>query len=159
MTEQDPDRRLFLRGGRPTPIRPPWAIPEQDFLTRCTRCGTCIPLCPQGILQGDLLGYPVVDFTRGGCTFCGVCRDSCLPQALIARLHTPAWAYKAIIDSSCLNNRGIPCRVCGEHCDTDAIVFRPASRCSMLPELIHDRCNGCGACISPCPTQAIRMNS
>ena len=32
-------------------IRPPGAVPEDEFLRRCTRCGQCMRICPTNTLQ------------------------------------------------------------------------------------------------------------
>lgn len=68
----DLSRRGFLRGRvRPkAEIRPPWALPESEFVDRCTRCNDCLKACPQGILVPGDGAYPTVEFSRGECTFC-----------------------------------------------------------------------------------------
>jgi len=151
------DRRMFLRGGKPLPIRPPWALPEDDFLTRCNRCGDCIVHCPQGILKADWLGYPMVHFGTGGCTFCGVCVEHCSVQALIIEEGLPPWQYKAFFSEACLNSQGIACRTCGEQCGSNAIIFRPSPGGRVRPRLDAMLCSGCGACCGVCPVAAITL--
>lgn len=155
----NPERRLFLRGGAPPPIRPPWALPEEAFLARCTRCNGCLAGCPHHILVADRLGYPVADFTHGACTFCGECVRQCADQALVVQEGLPPWRHKPRFAKTCLNSRAIPCRTCGEQCGSHAILFPPTPGGRNLPELITERCNGCGACVGACPAQAIRVTT
>lgn len=156
----DAARRGFLRG-RPRPkaeLRPPWARPEAEFIDRCTRCHDCLPACPQGIIVAGDGGYPTIDFSRGECTFCAACVAACRPQALLRRDDDqPPWTYRAAINDTCLPARGVECRVCGDFCDVRAIRFAPRLGGCSLPQIDADRCTGCGACLAPCPTGAIRI--
>lgn len=153
-------RRGFFRG-RPRPqaqIRPPWALAEDAFVDRCSRCNDCLAACPTRILIAGDGGYPTVDFGRGECTFCSACVEACQPQALFKQSPEAApWALKAVVGDSCLPRHGVECRVCGEHCDASAICFRPRLGGSSLPEIDNERCTGCGACAAPCPTRAISL--
>ncbi|MDG4475643.1 ferredoxin-type protein NapF [Thiovibrio frasassiensis] len=153
----NPDRRLFLRGGRPLAIRPPWSLSEDDFVKRCNRCRDCCSHCPQGILAPDLLGFPRVNFSKGPCTFCGACAQHCTPQALVMDTAAPPWLHKAVFAKTCLNGQGIPCRTCGEQCDSNAIIFPPSPGGRILPQLVTADCTGCGACYAVCPVQAIDL--
>jgi ferredoxin-type protein NapF len=153
-------RRDFLRGRRgraETVLRPPWAIPAGAFEDCCTRCDECLRRCPTGILvQGDG-GFPTVDFSRGECTFCGDCVAACAPHALLPVAGEPAWSLRAQISEACLARQGVECRVCGEACGEGAIRFRPRIGGVALPELDETACTGCGACLAPCPSQAITV--
>jgi ferredoxin-type protein NapF len=156
----DLSRRAFFRG-RPRPKaekRPPWALPEAEFIDCCTRCNDCIKACPTHILSVGDGGYPTVDFREGECTFCGDCVTACQPKALVRQEGQPAWAYKAVIGEDCLPRQGVECRVCGDFCDARAIRFQPRLGGSPLPEIDPDRCTGCGACVAPCPTVAITIS-
>lgn len=153
----NPERRLFLRGGAPLPIRPPWALPEDPFLARCNRCNNCLSTCPQHILVTDRLGYPMVDFSKAACTFCGACVRHCDGRALVVMDGIPPWRHKARFAETCLNSRSIPCRTCGEQCVSHAILFPPSPGGRSLPTLIPEQCNGCGACVGVCPVTAIRL--
>ncbi|MCL2345532.1 MAG: ferredoxin-type protein NapF [Desulfobulbus sp.] len=155
----DAARRGFLRGRtRPrAELRPPWAGPEAAFIDRCTRCRDCLPACPPGIVVSGDGGYPTLDFTRGECTFCAACVSACQPQALLRRDGEVPWPYTAHIGAACLPARGSDCRVCGDHCAAQAIRFSPRIGGSPLPAIDASRCTGCGACLVPCPSQAIHI--
>ena len=155
----DLSRRGFFRA-KPRPLaelRPPWALPENVFVDRCTRCGDCIRLCPSTILIPGDGGFPTLDFRRGECTFCADCVSSCLPQALQKQADAPPWQLRASIGEACLPRQGIECRSCGDFCDARAIRFTPRLGGSPIPEIDDDRCTGCGACIAPCPAIAISV--
>ena len=152
-------RRGFFRG-RPRPkaeIRPPWALPEAEFIDHCTRCNDCLKACPTTILIIGDGGYPSVDFSIGECTFCGDCLTSCQPGALHQEPGKAAWAYKAAIGEDCLPRQGVECRVCGDFCEVRAIHFAPRMGGSPLPEINPETCTGCGACAAPCPVTAITV--
>ncbi len=73
-------------------IRPPGALDEERFLTRCIRCGQCMRICPGNIIQPALL------------------------EAGLQGLWSPAVNYR-IGRSGCLPN----CIACGQVCPTAAI--------------------------------------
>ena len=52
--------------------------------------------------------------------------------------------------------QNVECRVCGEACDVSAIRFRPRIGGVPLAEVDNTACNGCGACIAPCPVSAVQ---
>ena len=158
----DPQRRLFLRGRPSTHLstpapRPPWAATEHTFVERCTRCEACLAACPEGILVRGDGGFPEVRFIQAGCTTCGACASACEPGALLLRPGQAAWLWRANIGPACLAFNKVECRVCGEMCEANAIQFKPSLGSVASPTLDLSLCTGCGACVSPCPTQAIAM--
>ena len=155
----DASRRGFFRG-RPRPKaenRPPWALAEALFVDRCTRCNDCLSACPEHILVASDGGFPTVDFKRGACTFCGDCAAACQPLALVRGAGIPAWRYKAVVGPTCLPNKGVECRVCGDACEARALRFVPAR--GGIAELQVDTaaCTGCGDCVAVCPVGAITL--
>lgn len=163
-TSMDPARRLFLRGkisvesSAPIP-RPPWvAGNEKNFTEMCTRCNACIEICPTQIIFAGDAGYPEVRFTANGCNECGKCVEACQPKALNITPQRLPWRWKVMIDSNCLAQKNVECRICGETCDHSAIRFRPVLGGIALPELSKAVCTGCGHCVATCPTQAMNMS-
>jgi ferredoxin-type protein NapF len=158
------NRAQFLRGdfsGRSRPIRPPWSLPEVEFVEHCSRCGDCISACPQHILDKGHGGFPHVDFSRGECLFCGECVQACTPGVLAGwspQGDGPApWSVRAHIGDRCLAQRGVECRSCADQCDTAAIRFRLVAGGVAQPMLDRAACNGCGACYNVCPALAIEL--
>lgn len=156
------NRAQFLRGdlsGRRGPLRPPWALPEADFIETCTACGECIRACPEKIL-GVLRGLPVVNFDKGECTFCAACVDTCRPGALTRAGESEGarpWTLRAEVGERCLAYQNVLCRTCLESCGERAIRFEPRLGGAALPEIIVAACTGCGACFAPCPVHAITI--
>lgn len=161
----DINRRQFLRGdlrGKHVSIRPPWSLPEVDFQLACSTCGECIAHCPEHILVTGGGNYPEVDFQRGECTFCGDCVDKCPTDALLRYVddsERSPWNIKATISDSCLANHRITCLTCVEICEQEALTFTFGSTGRSKPNLNKDYCNGCGACIAPCPANAISLRN
>lgn len=154
------NRRQFLRGNfkaAPAPQRPPWALAEPLFISACSRCRDCVPVCPTRIIV-IVGGFPEVDFKRGECTFCGACATACIDQALLdSDVQIWPWAIKAQVANSCLAQRGVECRICGDRCAVAAIRFSPRLGGPPQPEIDVAACTGCGACVAPCPVAAISV--
>jgi ferredoxin-type protein NapF len=160
MTSINLKRRQFFSISRKNafpPLRPPWALDETLFQEACSRCGDCLTTCPEGILQHEgPNGYPFIDFKSGECTFCAQCVDAC-PTRALSPSQTSPWPAKAYIESHCLALQGVICTTCAEQCEAEAIYFRPSLGKVAEPELNTDTCTACGACVAPCPTQAIEV--
>ena len=156
-------RRAFFSGRAAAPIalpfRPPWALPENEFLSTCTTCDDCRTSCGEDIIVRGSGGYPEVDFSHGECTFCTDCATACDSGALSVRNnHTlKPWTLKAQIGAGCLSVEGVMCRVCGDRCDARAIRFQLAVGGVATPILDQSNCTGCGACVAPCPTDSIEI--
>ncbi len=166
-------RRLNRRGGRIDPriIRPPGALPEDEFTETCVRCGACLAVCLTKTLAPTIAGAGWEGFLTprlvpriGECDeFCNRCGQSCPTQAIrgmplaakrMAKLGTArvakerclAWAY----DKHCL--------VCQEFCPYLAIRTLKNENGTDSPEVIAERCRGCGICEKKCrsdPSPAI----
>jgi len=153
-------RRNFLRGrfsARQGPLRPPWALTEEDFPRACTRCGDCLRACPTHIIIERDGGYPTIDFGEGECTFCADCASACKTGALQRSPGQAPWSVRASIGEHCLAEQRVECRVCGDLCAAGAIRFVPRVGSVAAPHVERERCTGCGACVAPCPTRAITV--
>ncbi|MFY0661192.1 MAG: ferredoxin-type protein NapF [Shimia sp.] len=151
-----PERRAFLRGRfqDEETLRPPGALELASFLETCTRCGDCAAECPQAIITADDDGFPKVDISSRGCTFCGACAEACSPEAIQP---THEWIYRAVVSDRCLSMQGVTCRACEDHCDESAIRFRLMTGGLSAPQIDPETCSGCGACVAPCPSNAITV--
>lgn len=150
----DHGRRNLLLGQRCSrPLRPPWTT-EDAILSACTGCGDCVTACPAAIVATGAGGYPEIRLAEGECTFCGRCAESC--SAGVFDLARPAFRHAIAIGGNCLSKTGTECRSCQDACPQAAIRFRPRLGGIAVPELDGDLCTGCGACLAPCPVDAIR---
>lgn len=170
LTDKQLSRRHFLRGNFLTSlkseqvkqqgyqaIRPPWAN-LGHFVQKCTQCNQCVTACETKILIKGDGGYPEIDFTQGKkeCTFCQACVKSC-SEDIFRPTTEDAWQHKVEIASSCLTKKGIECRSCQDNCESRAIQFKREIGCVSTPILDLNLCNGCGACLSICPSQSITI--
>ena len=153
----DLSRRRFFgsRLPRVAPFRPPWSVQEARFVDACSRCDDCIKVCPTGLLKRGDGGFPVADFNAAACTFCGDCARSCKTGAIARDTSQEPWQFTIRIGEGCLAHQRVECRVCGEACDTRAIRFPLVAGGVPRPEIDTNACNGCGACLAPCPVSAI----
>ncbi len=158
----------------PSLIRPPGALPEQDFVRRCVKCGECMKVCLTNGLHPTLaeaglegLWTPILVPRLGYCEFnCNLCSQVCPTGAI--RPVTVEEKQKIHIGLAFVDkNRCLPyafgrqCIVCEEHCPTDkkAITFveEPAidetGAVVVLkkPVVNPDLCIGCGICETKCP--------
>ena len=139
--------------------RLPWLKHSHDnFTDLCTRCGQCVDNCETEIIVKGDGGFPQIDFSLGECTFCYRCAKSCPEPLFLTQQQTP-WNIKAIINESCLAYKNVECRSCGEQCDTMAIQFELSIGQVAQPSIEIGACNGCGACVSACPTSSISVSN
>jgi len=142
----------------PFVLRPPWAIDEYDFVETCRSCHRCISACEQSILKSDAQQRPIIDFSKDECTFCERCVLACESGALNNAAKTEPWGLRANISDGCLTRKNVVCLSCGEACENEAITFTFAINATAAPQVKVDQCNGCGACVSICPTNAIQIS-
>jgi polyferredoxin len=154
----------------PELIRPPGSRPEDDFLSRCVRCGECMKVCITGGLQPTLFSagfegiwtpqlVSKIGYCEYNCTLCGqVCPTSAIRKLLLPEKQKTVIGLAFVDPSRCLPfAQGTPCIVCEEHCPTPkkAIVFaeRPGKggRPVKVPVVVVELCIGCGVCEHKCP--------
>jgi MauM/NapG family ferredoxin protein len=161
-------RQLFTFWRRPPDppayLRPPGALDEQDLLSTCERCGRCVEACPRhaivplGDEAGAAAGTPVIRPRRAPCVVChGIeCTHVCPTGAL--RPLTDVLAIRmgtAVLEEArCLAHRGEACARCVEACPIPgALLRRPGDG----PEVVADRCVGCGLCEHVCPAAPVAI--
>ncbi|MCL1144034.1 ferredoxin-type protein NapF [Shewanella gaetbuli] len=148
-------RNLFSRR-KTNVLRPPWVKQDIEFTDICTRCDKCIQVCETHIIKRGDGGFPEVDFSIDECTFCQKCSDIC-PEPVFDKAQDTPWQVKANIKDNCLTHNGIWCQSCKDACDPRAITFTMAVGQVPKPQIDINSCTGCGACVSPCPNDAIGM--
>ncbi len=175
-THHVPDSRL---------IRPPGALPEDEFLTLCQRCGLCMKVCPTNAInptlaEAGMAGFwtPHLVMTQGYCEYtCTLCGSVCPTGAIEEisakeKIERPISIGTAYVDRGrCLPWSGNgPCIVCQELCPTSpkAIYLKkgvvPDHGQAPLPVNVPfvdvRKCVGCGICETKCPVKgrpAIRV--
>ena len=149
-------------------LRPPGALPEKDFTSTCIRCGNCIKACPVGIIRpvsgtGGPVAFlsPEIDFTISyclpECTLCGdVCPSGAITKFTTQKKKTLRIGIAKIELKNCLLTKNKECDRCIFYCDYDAVNI-VSQGLKSHPEIIADKCVGCGACKIVCPAQVIEI--
>ncbi|MCC7074441.1 MAG: 4Fe-4S dicluster domain-containing protein [Deltaproteobacteria bacterium] len=157
---------LRARAAPSTWLRPPGALPEDEFLARCIRCFRCGEVCPPrciefpsslALAESDT---PYVIATDIACTLCMRCGDACPTGALVKiepRLDVMAKQVKMgtpVLDKdTCFAwNRKQPCHLCFDVCPWQNQAVRLVTD-RLAPEFIDDKCVGCGLCSEACPVE------
>ena len=163
----------------PLALRPPGALPEDDFLGACIRCGACVRDCPYNTL---VLAKPETAVATGTPYFtartipCEMCEDipcikACPTQALdhqLTDINQAKMGVAVLIDhETCLNFLGLRCDVCYRVCPVidKAITLemvpnqRTGRHAMLLPTVHSEHCTGCGKCEKSCVLEeaAIRI--
>lgn len=146
-------------------IRPPGALPEDQFLLACTRCGECQKACPHDAIHlvsqlssGVLLNTPFIDPYHKACQYCSdmPCISSCEPKALKMNSEEklPIMAQAQVNEKHCLVSQGQYCDYCRNSCpdDINALVIRDRE----IPKIDLEKCVGCGKCAYICVSQTGR---
>lgn len=149
-------------------LRPPGALPEEQFLRTCILCQECIRVCPTGGLQPSILetgwagfGTPVLVPRQGGCALNPSCPDLCAQVCPVGAIlpvtkETMQIGVAHVYREVCLAwDQGAKCLVCVEAClNSAAIAFHGRVTVD------SNRCTGCGRCESGCPVpgSAIRVS-
>ena len=160
---ENPARRRLFRGKiqNKQVLRLPWVISEKGFTDNCTQCKKCIDACETHIIVRDDLGFPNIDFSLGECTFCQKCLQIC-DEPLFKTTEQKPWPIELAINDKCLAKNDIYCQSCRDECEIEAINFSyfVSGKTSSIPQptIITDDCTQCGACISSCPQDAIKIS-
>ncbi len=135
-------------------IRPPYYKAKEDF-AQCVNCeGNCKDVCDeQIIIIKDDDKSPVIDFGKGGCTYCDKCADVCEFNVLALENKKNINAKITIDMLKCLSWNKTMCFSCKDVCLDDAIEYLGLFR----PEIDGKKCTSCGFCVNVCPTNAIKV--
>ncbi len=139
-------------------LRPPGALPEEQFVETCRRCAACVDACPAGAIRlilddadPDLAGTPYIDPDIAPCVICdaGACMETCPSGALQKVDRTDIAIGRAIVHhNNCLLPKGRECGVCVEKCP----IGQDAIRLTDYGQVeVGNGCVGCGVCQNQCP--------
>lgn len=144
------------------PFRPPGALDESRFLSRCSGCGLCVRACPTGLIRPLKTNSvppitPTLDFNARFCDVqCRRCAEVC-PTGAIALLplekkNAEKIAAVRFERESCRLWHDRECAVCRVECPFGAIQFVwNADEYLNLPQIDATKCSGCGKCAVRCP--------
>ncbi|MGC8781923.1 MAG: 4Fe-4S binding protein [Anaerolineae bacterium] len=140
-------------------LRPPGALPEEEFVRTCILCQECVRVCPTGglkptTLEGGLaaVGTPHLVPRVGACTRNPSCPHLCAQVCPVAAIRPVAPEQvkigRAVVEHDlCLAwDQQVKCLVCVEACLVEAAQMYNG-------RIIVDptRCTGCGRCENACP--------
>ncbi|MCP4188917.1 MAG: ferredoxin-type protein NapG [Gammaproteobacteria bacterium] len=154
-------------------LRPPGALPEEDFLAACTRCGLCVRDCPYDMLHlakmgEDLpMGTPYFYARKAGCEMCEdiPCVPACPTGALthdLTDINNARMGLAVVSDEeTCIAFLGLRCEICFNICPIrgEAITLerrhnkRTGKHALFIPTVHSDACTGCGKCEEACITE------
>ncbi len=155
LLKEDTDTSASLKEIEKTACHPPWSAGAKTFISLCDGCGDCVVACVQKVIIQDENKLPVMDFSSSHCTFCGECARVCPTGALHFEPELPPWRMQVSINKNCLMHNKVLCQICLEQCDKGAIVFSRDGQNERPPDIISEKCNGCGTCYAKCPTGAL----
>jgi MauM/NapG family ferredoxin protein len=138
-------------------LRPPGALPENQFQKTCSRCGDCVRICPAQAILLDPTGakaggVPYIEADIAACVVCtGLqCMSVCPTGALVPTsindidMGTAVWH-----EQTCLRTSGESCTICVDKCPLgSAAIELKAGKVAVNPL----GCIGCGVCQRDCPT-------
>jgi len=153
-------------------VRPPGAIPEEEFERRCIRCGACTKACPTHCLQPTLfqegfkaIGTPYIDGYIAGCApECNLCGKVC-PTGAIRNLTLEEKQFAKLGMVQVNKGRCLAwaqakfCLMCDEICPYNAIYrFNEMIDGKSIPvfNVVEDVCMGCGICAAKCAQDGAR---
>lgn len=151
-------------------LRPPGSLPEDEFESRCIRCGQCGEVCPNRCIEYfdlengmESLNTPYIVPRAKACILCMKCGDVCPTDAIreLDRTAEDILGYvkmgKAQVNKSiCLSYQGKTCGVCYRACPLQDVAIKV----QLLEQpVVLDACVGCGLCERSCIQipQAIRI--
>lgn len=147
-------------------LRPPGAVPEDEFLALCIKCGQCLQVCPYhsielaDMVMGHGVGTPYIDATIRGCYACSAvpCVLACPSGALEHNCEKPEDIHMgiAVLENprTCLAVRNKPVPA-GYNDEMKAFTARQTNINPLEVELLEkfDGYEGkeCTLCADMCP--------
>lgn len=141
-------------------LRPPGALPEDQFLDNCYRSGNCIESCPVEAIKAyqsedsQLAGTPYIDPDLTACVACEAvyCTRAC-PSGALNVIEEPKQiriGLAQVNEYQCERNIGEDCEICVEKCPIGSSAIEIGEDNQI--HVIETGCVGCGVCQQHCPT-------
>jgi len=142
-------------------LRPPGALSEKDFESRCIRCGQCGEVCPNRCIEyfnlengASSMNTPYITPRKKACILCMKCGQVCPTGAIkpLQRTAEDILGYvkmgKARVEKAlCLSYQGKTCGVCYRACP----LADTAIKVQLLEQpVVLEACVGCGLCERSC---------
>jgi ferredoxin-type protein NapG len=165
----------------PKLLRPPGALDELEFLTKCTRCDECMRACPENAIliappsAGLAMKTPYLDPRSVPCFLCTTlpCITACEDGALVwprrtlvggeviegaraVRMGLARVGSSKCVTWETLNREARPCRICVDRCPYPEVALRivfDADDGVGHPVVDAQACTGCGICVFACPAE------
>ncbi len=138
-------------------LRPPGALSENEFLSKCIRCTRCQDVCESGAIQlfdfysGKWSGTPYIIPKSTACNLCLECGSACPTGALqiVDDMTAVHMGIAEVNKDLCVsyNNTGI-CGACYTICPLKGKAISQGLR--NQPAVHTDHCVGCGLCEEVC---------
>jgi len=171
-----------VTGLGPKLLRPPGALDELEFLTKCTRCDKCMRACPENAISvapasaGLALKTPFIDPRSVPCFLCTSlpCITACEDGALVwprlnqadgtvlegpkaTRMGTARVKQTLCVTWDAAEREARACRICVDRCPypEEALRLTAPSEAESFghPEVVAEVCTGCGICVFACPAE------
>jgi len=146
-------------------LLPPGTTSMQEYLIKCNKCYNCISLCPNESIRVShdtnsvLNEYPVILPQENPCNYCSdfPCINACDTGALMMDNIKKPLGIITIIEENCFAYQGHFCSSCINSCPETGLAI--CTDDFGRPIINNEKCNGCGICISVCPSEipAIRI--
>jgi ferredoxin-type protein NapG len=141
-------------------LRPPGALPETEFLERCTGTGACVSACPVSAIRliwsedATKNGKPAIDPAAQACVVCDdlSCMKACPTGALrLVGREDIRMGLAELKPEICVRTNGEDCQICVDKCPFGATALEIPSEGAAVE--VKDGCTGCGVCEMYCPTE------
>jgi MauM/NapG family ferredoxin protein len=142
-------------------LRPPGALPEAEFLQRCTASGRCVAACPVAAIKPDWSDdplrnrKPIIEARLQACVVCDdlSCMKVCPSGALRDLPREEIRMGTAVLRPDlCVRSQGEECQICVDKCPVGRTAIEiPYHGAEVVVKA--DGCVGCGVCEMYCPTQ------
>jgi ferredoxin-type protein NapG len=140
-------------------LRPPGAVEELEFISRCTRCDECIRVCPHYAVRGAdtnsglALGSPIIEPLEQPCMLCEdfPCIAACKDGALVMpeRREDVRMGIAVVNKNTCVSGDIQFCQACVIACPfPDEAIYMKDGK----PVVNREKCTGCGICVRACKT-------